>query len=89
LPNEDQYHTVDDGGNAVSHFQESFGRTPQNENNASTVSMGGGSYPKVAPSFGDFEDPTQQEYGFEDDYQENSDMGYLEELPDNFRVIQI
>jgi hypothetical protein len=50
--------------------------------------MGGGSYPKAAPSFGDFEDTTlqqdQDEYGFEEEYQENDNEPFwLEELSDN------
>lgn len=47
--------------------------------------MGGGSYPKAAPSFGDFD---QQEYGFEEEeYQENDDEPEcLEEIPENYQL---
>jgi hypothetical protein len=55
LPIEEQYHTADDG-NVVSHFQESFGRPPLIDNNASTISMGGVSFPREAvPSSGEYE----------------------------------
>jgi hypothetical protein len=50
--------------------------------------MGGGSYPKAAISFGDFEDTTlqqdQEDYGFEEDYQENDNEPFwLEEISDS------
>lgn len=50
--------------------------------------MGGVSYPKAAPSFGDFEDTTlqqdQDDYEFEEEeYQENGDEPFwLEEMSD-------
>jgi len=46
--------------------------------------MGGGSFQKAAPTFGELEENTHQEYGFEEDYQE--DPCWVDEFPENFSI---
>ena len=50
--------------------------------------MGGGSFQKAAPTFGELEENTHQEYGFEDEYQDE-DTCWIDGFPENYSIQQI
>lgn len=47
--------------------------------------MGGGSFQKAAPTFGELEENTHQEYGFEDEYQDE-DTCWIDGFPENYSI---